>query len=179
MKKNFKYTFEIETCNFLPRVRNYIRISWQTHISYACGTPSQEEIEENFRDENVIRGLPAKRPLMRLWRRMTSRIGSFSLFFIVHTAVVFHFHFSPDPTRNSSKVMRKQWHAGIEDHRQSFTLYGSLSTPPPVVKAFRKYYLANSRSFKTSRRVYFGHKNRRKDIFPHENSFRRILSKKT
>jgi len=41
----------------------------------------------------VFRGLSAKRPLMRLWRRMTSRIGSFALFFIVYTTVVFHFHF--------------------------------------------------------------------------------------
>jgi len=44
-------------------------------------------------EESVFRGLSAKRPLMRLWRRMTSRIGSFALFFIVYTTVVFHFHF--------------------------------------------------------------------------------------
>lgn len=50
-------------------------------------------VQPSAGEGNVFRGLSAKRLLMRLWRRMTGRIGYFALFFIVYTTVVFHFHF--------------------------------------------------------------------------------------
>lgn len=70
-----------------------LRFLWWNYTTCYAGPLYWKSKKTECGEESVFRGLSAKRPLMRLWRRMTSRIGSFALFFIVYTTVVFHFHF--------------------------------------------------------------------------------------
>jgi len=129
----------------LPSSVIILRFLWRTYTTCYAGPLYWKSKKTECGEESVFRGLSAKRPLMRLWRRMTSRIGSFALFFIVYTTVVFHFHFCArfdkefEQSNAETMTRRNRGPPPIFYPRVVFLHHHS----PLAVKAFRKYCLAN------------------------------------